>query len=120
MVNYIGKHVNRHRLIDILIGKPKYFFRKAPAKEEKKGRAYHVREKYAPYSRKKLEKIAEICAILGYCAGFADQIKEKNTLEKELKNAVNQAKLVLPKKIYDSDSVQKYVKQIKGCLSYNS
>lgn len=118
MTNYFSRNVNRpQRIIDLIMGRPRYFLRKTPAKEPKNGRNYHVREKYVTYSDKKLEEIANICAVLGYCAGIAGRIEERNSLERELYSAVKKAKIVLPKRIYDTPEVQKYVKEIKSGLN---
>jgi len=121
MSDYIRKNVNRPRLMEILMGQPKYFLRKAPKKEEKKGRNYHVREKYETYSSDKIIEIVNVCADLSYYAGVIDTLKELSghgDLEKNLRDASKQAKIVLPKKIYDNPEIQQNIKKIKQGLKY--
>ena len=102
------------------------FVKKQPAAEKKiYAKKEIIPEEAKPkYSQldvnKMVNRMMGIYKNLVECSGFADAIaglKEHGDLEKKLKQAREQAKL-LPKQLYDSEEVQEYISKIKKVINY--
>jgi ribosomal protein S25 len=73
------------------------------------------------YSPKELANALKIYDLLAKSASLAEQItelEEQGDLEKTLKDARQRAKLMLPKKIYDLEPMQKHLRKINAALNY--